>query len=225
MDKQRYTLLVWDKTGGGFAADVGEVRAVTGKPSFGIGCSYDAFYNEAHAIHGYWSYVLITHEMTNLFTGSLVGGGWPRDWWADDRSPFPYMTAVQIELKLVPEIGIHHLQDSHDPLVTMFMNLKDRYGWEMFRKAFQSAIDDGVNWDRFGGNPSALRTNYVAAYLEIGAGDDLSSYLGGLVPSYDHSVVQRILEARRHLKALPEGSAAYRQAHDRFLAGQYDTIH
>ena len=46
----------------------------------GIGVSYDAFFNVVHGIKGYWAYVLITHEMVNLFTGQIVSGGWPVDW-------------------------------------------------------------------------------------------------------------------------------------------------
>jgi hypothetical protein len=220
-----YTLLVYPKTGGGFASNVDEVSSIPGHPKRGIGISYDAFYNVAHSIKAYWAYVLITHEMTNMFTGELVSGGWPRDWWADDKSPFPYMTAVQIELKLVPEIGINHLADSHgDLLIATFMLLKDRYGWEMFRRAFQQAIDDKISWDRFGGNPSELRTNYVAAYLEMGARDDLSPILSPIIPAYNHEIVSRIIAAHRRWQAHPKDSKAFNDARDAFLSGNYKNV-
>ena len=168
--RDKYTLLVMDRPGGGFATgDIGEVRAITGRQSPGIGCSYDAFFGSANGIKGYWAHILITHEMVNNFTGQTVGGGWPVDWWANHRSPFPLMTAVEIEYSLVPKMAVfHEMQGRGDPLVRMFMHLKDQYGWAMFRKAFRAAIDDGINWDAFGGNPSPLRTAYVAAYLQIG---------------------------------------------------------
>ena len=156
--QERYVLLVMPRPGGGFAAgDVGEARAITGKRSPGIGCSYDAFFNTAHGIKAYWAHILITHEMVNLFTGQVVSGGWPVDWWANHRSPFPLMTAVQIEYALVPEMAIFHERDGRkDPLVGMFMHLKDQFGWAMFRKAFRTAIDDRIRWDAFAGNPSEL---------------------------------------------------------------------
>ncbi|HLV80626.1 MAG TPA: hypothetical protein VKT32_10105, partial [Chthonomonadaceae bacterium] len=92
---ERYSLLVYEQTGGGFAAgDIGEAHQLTGKESPGIGVSYDAFSNVAHGIKGYWAHAILTHEMVNLFTGQVVSGGWPVDWWADHRSPFPLMTAV-----------------------------------------------------------------------------------------------------------------------------------
>lgn len=224
--QQRYNLLVWDKTGGGFATgDIGEVHNATGEPSPGIGCSFDAFYNESHGIKGYWAPVLITHEMVNLFTGLIVGGGWPRDWWADDRSPFPLMTSVEIEFQLRPLIAAYHLEESRgDPLVGMFMKMKDRFGWEMFRRAFQLAIDDGINWDRFGGNPSALRTAYVSAYLELGAGTDLAPAMSSLVPNYDHATVLAILSARKKWRSRPADSSLAASDKEAYLSGRYSDV-
>ena len=130
-----------------------------------------------NGIKAYWAHILITHEMVNLFTGQVVSGGWPVDWWANHRSPFPLMTAVEIEYALVPQMAVfHERQGREDPLVGMFMHLKDQFGWAMFRKAFRTAIDDGIHWDAFGGNPSALRTAYVAAYLQIGAPEDIGRH-------------------------------------------------
>ena len=46
--RDRYTLLVMARPGGGFAAgNISEARAITGKESPGIGCSYDAFFGTA----------------------------------------------------------------------------------------------------------------------------------------------------------------------------------
>ena len=156
--KDKYTLLVMARPGGGFAAgDISEARAITRKESPGIGCSYDAFSGTANGIKAYWAHILITHEMVNLFTGQVVSGGWPVDWWANHRSPFPLMTAVEIEYALVPQMAVfHERQGREDPLVGMFLHLKDQFGWAMFRKAFRTAIDDGIQWDAFGANPSAL---------------------------------------------------------------------
>ena len=64
----------------------------------------------------------------------------------------------------------------------MFLQLKDQFGWAMFRKAFRTAIDDGIRWDAFGANPSALRTAYVAAYLQIGAPEDIAAFWGRWSP-------------------------------------------
>jgi hypothetical protein len=220
--KDRYSLLVMERTGGGFAAgDIREVRAITGQESPGIGCAYDAFSNTANGIKAYWAHILITHEMVNLFTGQVVSGGWPVDWWANHRSPFPLMTAVEIEYALVPRMAVfHERQGRKDPLVGMFLQLKDQFGWAMFRKAFRTAIDDGIHWDAFGANPSALRTAYVAAYLQMGAPEDISGILRPLVPGYDAQVVKDIVRARSAWAVLPNESK--RQAlKAAFLKGDY----
>jgi hypothetical protein len=224
--QKKYTLLVMDRPGGGFAAgDIGEVHAITGRTSPGIGCSFDAFFGTAYGIKGYWAHILITHEMVNNFTGQIVGGGWPVDWWANHRSPFPLMTAVQIEYALVPNMAIFHEQQGRsDPLVRMFMHLKDQYGWAMFRKAFRAAIDDGIRWDAFGGNPSALRTAYVAAYLQIGAPEDISRILAPLVPDYDPQTVKDIVAARSKWVALPKNSSQRQTLKKAFLHGDYKAV-
>jgi len=221
-----YALLVMDRPGGGFATgDIGEVRAITGRKSPGIGCAYDAFSGTANGIKGYWAHILITHEMVNVFTGVTVGSGWPVDWWANHRSPFPLMTAVEIEYSLVPKMAVfHEAQGRGDPLVGMFMHLKDQYGWAMFRKAFRAAIDDGIKWDAFGANPSALRTAYVAAYLQIGAPEDISGILGPLVPGYDAQTVKSIVKARSKWVALPEESARRQELKKAFLKGHYKAV-
>ena len=52
--KDRYALLVFHKTGGGFATgDVREVHQVTGTASPGIGVSFDAFFGTANGIKAY----------------------------------------------------------------------------------------------------------------------------------------------------------------------------
>ncbi len=224
--RSKYVLLVMDRPGGGFAAgDISEVRAITHRPSPGIGCSYDAFFGTAYGIKGYWAHILITHEMVNSFTGQIVSGGWPVDWWANHRSPFPLMTAVEIEYSLVPNMAIFHEQQGRtDPLVRMFLQLKDQYGWAMFRKAFRAAIDDGIHWDAFGGNPSALRTAYVAAYLQIGAPEDISGILGPLVPDYDAQAVKDIVKARSKWVALPKKSPKRQELKRAFLKGDYAAV-
>jgi hypothetical protein len=224
--RNKYILLVMDRPGGGFATgDISEVHAITGRPSPGIGCSYDAFSGTANGIKGYWAHILITHEMVNSFTGQIVSGGWPVDWWANHRSPFPLMTAVEIEYALVPNMAVfHERQGREDPLVRMFLHLKDQYGWAMFRKAFRTAIDDGIKWDAFGANPSALRTAYVAAYLQVGAPEGISGILEPLVPGYDTQVVKDIVKARSKLVASPEKSLKRQEWKRAFLKGDYTTV-
>ncbi len=217
-----YALFVYPKPGGGFATgDIGEVHAVTAAPSPGIGCSFDAFFNVANGIKGYWAPVLITHEMVNLFTGNVVSGGWPVDWWADHVSPFPLMTAVQIEDQLRPDVAVFHAQQLSGPLEKMFVRLKDQFGWSLFRRAFSYAKADGINWDSIGENPSSLRTNYVCAYLQLGAPEDLRPYFQGVVPGFKADDMDDILAARRAMNRLAENDPARADLRDAFLHGRY----
>jgi hypothetical protein len=103
----------------------------------------------------------------------------------------------------------------------MFLELKDQYGWAMFRKAFRTAVEDGIRWDAIGANPSALRTAYVAAYLQIGAPEDISGILGPLVPGYDARAVADIVRARSRWSALPAGSPRREALKASFLKGDY----
>ncbi len=218
----KYALLIYEKTGGGFATgNIGEVSAITKKSAPGIGVSYDAFFNSANGIKGYWAYVLITHEMVNLFTGQIVSGGWPLDWWANHRSPFPLMTAVQIEYTLIPKVAIHHNQQTNDPFVQMFVQLKTKYGWHMFRSAFQKAIDDKMDWSKLGPNPGFLLTNYVCAYLQLGAPEPIAKLLSPVVPNFNQKIMDDILAAHKNWKSQRVGTPKEISMGNSFRAGDY----
>jgi hypothetical protein len=221
LPREKYALFVRPVTGGAFAAaDIGEIHNITGKRATGIGVCYDAFFNDFEGIKGGWGYILITHEMVNCFTGEMIPGGWPVDWWADHISPFPLMTAVQIESALVPAVAVRHGKQQDNPLGRMFLRLKEKFGWDLFRLAFAAAIEDGIDWSRFGPNPGALRTNMVCAYLQLGAPVDLTPYLKGVVPNFDAGAVAKIIERRERWRAIPESDPARAQLKDAYLHGE-----
>jgi hypothetical protein len=224
--KAQFALVVWPKTGGAFATgDIADIHDVAPPgPQPGIAVSYDAFYNVAQGIKGWWAYVLITHEMVNLLTGQIVSGGWPIDWWADHKSPFPKMTAVQVEFALRPDIAVGHAAQLTEPLDRMFVRLKDEYGWALFRRAFRAAVDDGIHWDRLGPNPSPQLTNYVCAYLQMSAPEDLEPILKGVVPDYDRQTVARIMAARRKWRALAAADPRRPEVTESYLTGKYEAV-
>ncbi len=175
--------------GAGFAGfatgDIAEIRAITGRRSPGIGVVYDAFVNEAYGIRGYWAYVLIAHEATNLFTGEGVTGGWP---WADGTeiwgrgSPFPYAVAVlvtrQLGLEQVSATHYRILNPRDRPYVDLFIEIVSERGWDAIRRMFRLMIEDGVRLDAEG--PIArepLKSHYVFLYLSLGYGADLADKL------------------------------------------------
>jgi len=88
-------------------------------------------------------------------------------------------------------------------------------------------------WDKTGGgfaaatsarhaaNPSPLRTAYVAAYLEIGAPEDISAVLAAQVPGYDAAKVRGILRARQTWTALPANTPRRTTLQAAYLNGDY----
>ena len=120
-------------------------------------------------VPGFWAYLLTLHESINVFSG-LLSGGWPSDWWADHRSPFPsamdieFMRAIaQSEAPLDPAtksalLAAAQAQEerftnpsrprSYDPQVVLYLNLfRDFGGFNGFANSFQYAIgEDHLQW-------------------------------------------------------------------------------
>ena len=222
-----YDLLINPEKGGGFAAgDIGEIHAVTQQTSPGIAVSFDAYSGTAFNIKGFWAYAIGTHETVNLMTGQCLSAGWPRDWWADDKSPFPGMTAVTIE----SEIGKKDISAAHDvsfnkadKSYAMMKALRARYGWSIFQKMFAMVKADGIQWDKIdlGNNPSAILTAYVTAYITLGSGDPLdrisADFFEEGVPGFSKAMTAQILFARDNWKN--HGGDC-----DAFLSGHYLSV-
>jgi len=163
----------------------------------GVAVTGDAFYNDFAGVSGFWGYLLVLHEFVNQWTG-LVTGGWPTDWWADHRSPFPNSMDEQI-LRSLGETGAADAQHArfadpssgdYDAQVVMFNELFDAHGFEGLRRTFELVRGDHLSWFDLrdppafteqtpfvSGNPSVLLSNYVGAYLSLGAGEDVTARL------------------------------------------------
>ena len=198
----RLYLMVDQQTGGGFAANyISEI----GKGP-GIGIAYDAWYN-IYSRSDVWSTELIAHEMTNVFTGQIVGG-WPIDWWADDRSPFPYAIKIMVEQNLGHSDASDASLYSADALTRMFLQFMSTYGSDIYSQVLQAIESDG--WSQwFGPNPSLLLSEYVAAYLSIGTGTNLADQINtnlqitGIPYQLDRDTVQNIWDYRQYLQQFP----------------------
>jgi hypothetical protein len=182
----------------------------------GVKVTGDAFYNVytfkddanvSHDVPGFWGYLLTLHESINVWSGAF-SQGWPTDWWADHRSPFPNsmdyrimntIGAAQSNPVLLDAAQAQHLRmgvagkSGYDPEVGMFDGFYDTYGgYPAFARAFKLVKDDGMKWDKLGANPSVLRTEYVIAYLQLGFGTatDLtkSKFVASSIGKLDTSV-------------------------------------
>jgi hypothetical protein len=181
-----------------YTIEVGQSDGIAHTPSnFGPGVRVtgDAFWNEFGGVQGYWGYLLTLHEFVNQWTG-LVTGGWPTDWWADHRSPFPnamdYRVFDDLGYPAVAEVHRNRFivpgTDGYDEQVVLFgetlFNLPN-FGFEGYSRSFALIQADQMSWNKlrdppnyqeqtqFGsGNPSGLLSEYIIAYLSLGAGSD-----------------------------------------------------
>jgi MYXO-CTERM domain-containing protein len=161
----------------------------------GVNVSGDAFYNVAYNVKGFYGYLLVVHEFVNQWTGlAISGGGWPTDWWANHRSPFPNA----MDPILLAELGQNAAAkaqlarfvpggDSADVQVPMFSNIFSQCGgWPMLQTFFATLKADGMQWGNLrdppdfnnqtmfvSGNPSPLLANFVVAYMNLAAAADL----------------------------------------------------
>lgn len=119
------------------------------------------------------------------------------------------------------------------PLVDLFYNrLYGEFGAGIFRTALAGMRNDQIALSKIGGNPSVLRTDYVAAYLSLGAGQNIASLLsnvgvGKKPPHYtgywpgDYAVlpqtIQDIMTARANLQALSRNDPHW----DSYINGDY----
>jgi hypothetical protein len=147
-----------------------------------IGIGYQVFGNVPD-----WPWVVIPHETANMFTGEGISGGWPTDWWADGRSPFPAMVGVQVEKAYNLQYwSAHDAADNQDPAYRMFRDeLFGKYGWELFQNMFLLMRADAVNLANVNSEYQSpnwyslhyLKSHTVAYYMSRAAGVDLSATL------------------------------------------------
>jgi hypothetical protein len=179
-----YTFEAGPQTGG----------AHTGSECCGLGVTVtgDAFYGDAYGATGFWGYLLSLHEMINDWTGQ-VSSGWPTDFWADHVSAFPNSMDWHIMQTLGAQLNDANLTaaatgqkarfypggDSVDPRVPMFDSIfaLPGMGYSGFSHIFGYVSGDKLDWDSVaqnnGANPDQRRTEYVIAYLSLGARQSL----------------------------------------------------
>jgi hypothetical protein len=237
-DKMNFRItFVLDTPGGGYASG----------HEFGI--ADDAFWNYNYNLKGWWAYQLMAHEFGNLYTGNTLSGGWPCDWWADHgacpsvpgfESPAPMSFAnsalQQINWQASSNVSQNfYNENKNDVLFIMFRDkLIGKYGIGMFKTAFNAARQDSMDWTKIdnGINPGALLTNYVAAYLTIGAGTDLSpifneyankSYPSGMV-GFDGKVMNDMIAARNLIYNATTQGKDVAAAWNAYRTGKYQDV-
>jgi hypothetical protein len=154
----------------------------------------DAYYNPFNdpvtdaVITGFWGYLLTLHEAINVYTG-LVSGGWPTDWWADDRSPFPNAFDYEIMQAIGTAQNDNNLllsataqknrfdnqsqnPSGYDAEVAMFINFWTQFctgspcsGFPAYSNAFKLVIEDGISWPNVAADSNYSGDNDYSAQL------------------------------------------------------------
>jgi hypothetical protein len=178
-----------------FEASVPNGSAHTGSEccNLGVTVTGDAFYNDAYNAKGFWGYLLSLHETINDWTGQVTSG-WPTDFWADHVSAFPNSMDWHIMETLGKKDNDNNLVtasagqkarfypggDSVDPRVGMFDQIYDlpNYGYDGLSRVFGFIENDKISLDNLGvPNPDKKRTEYVIAFLSLGAGKPVTSIM------------------------------------------------
>ena len=141
-----------------------------------------------------YCYGIITHELCNLFTGECVAAGWPTEWWANHRSPFPTMLANEVMRVLITKY-YRMWGDYNDPLVLMFERLYKTYPG-MFSRMFKKMRELGVSLARYS---DPVLSHVVYYFMFFGAQKALGKYfVSPPMPMIDLRAFQD-LEARFQL--------------------------
>lgn len=152
-----------------------------------------------------WVRGVIIGEVVNVATG-VIASEWPRDWWVNGVWYYPGMVVVDVLAEVEGAAASQKWEnDEHYPTYPtylLFKRLKDENGWEYYQDLFDMVDEDNMNWSRsgFGENPSAIRTNYVIAYMSLILGENMvDAFHDAGVDDADRDVIQAIMEVRQRL--------------------------
>lgn len=124
---------------------------------------------------------ILTHELVNLFVAHYAGaGGFPPDWWANGRSPFPVYLAALVTNKLGEKETAQWLdkldRDRSDQ--NFIWALHDKHGFAVFAKCFKLLRSDGIDLGKIGEPwpaPDERRAAWTLTYLSEAAGENLAA--------------------------------------------------
>ncbi len=150
-----------------------------------------------------WVRGVVIGEVVNGVTGA-VSAEWPRDWWADTAWYFPGFVTVDVMKDVVPSHATKWESEEKYPtypVYVLYKALLAEQGWTVYQKLFALVKTDKIDWSKIGANPSAIKTNYVVAYLSLAAGMNLGTRFQGARVATDPAIVQAIMDTRAKLAA------------------------
>ena len=171
-----------------------------------------------------WIRGVVIGEVVNGVTGA-VSSEWPRDWWADTAWYFPGFVTVDVLKDVVPAHAEKWERDEKYPtypVYQLYKGLLAEQGWAVYQKLFSLVKMDGISWDKIGANPSAIKTNYVIAYLSVAAGQNLGErFRAARVAAADPEIIQSVMDARAKLVGAAGAGMNVTSRWARFRAGDH----
>ncbi len=109
--------------------------------------------------------LVVPHELVNLMTGGCVTGGWPREWWADDKSPFPRFVATTFmrtqgyaaEADAASDVDV-----ANGPTFQLHKTIVESFSWTPYKEMFALFRQLKIN---LGAYSEPLKSAVIAASL------------------------------------------------------------
>ena len=123
---------------------------------------------------------IMIHELVNLLNSYYGCNGYPSDWWANGRSPYPEYISVLIMQKLgykqeaLWRKNVHKDKNDHK----FYWALDKQYGTVLFKKFFQLIKQYNIHLDKIGKpwpHPDKKRTLMTLSLLSIAANKNLAN--------------------------------------------------
>jgi hypothetical protein len=178
-----------------------------------------------------WTRGVIIGEFANHAAANGSSGCQPVDWWVDHVWYFPDMVVVSVLAETMDSAVARRWEQNMDcsdklnvPLYRAFKDILIRRGWAAYQNAFKAIRDDSISFCSHFTNPSALLTNYMLAYLSLGAGENVAeAFRVAGASGADSGIVAKILSARKSLHDCPD-SAGGTAAREAYLSGNYQAV-
>ncbi len=173
-----------------------------------------------------WIRGVVLGEVVNAVTGTY-SDNWPSDWWVNSVWYFPGFIAVDVLREVSgPERSLKWETDEKYrtyPIYNLFVSLKNEKTFSLYQTFFASVTKDQMAWAQIGANPSAIKTNYVIAYMSMAYGMNLGDrfLMTGKAPGTNTVTIQAIMDAHAKLVSADAQGKATTSNWSKFRKGDY----
>jgi hypothetical protein len=175
-----------------------------------------------------WIRGVVLGEVTNAWVGQVCDN-WPSDWWVDGVWYFPGFVVVEVMKEVTDEMTATswEVREKYPtyPMYRLFRELLMEKDWKGYQDFFASIKADKMQWGQIGANPSAIKTNYIVAYMSLTHGTNLASrFITAKAAGTDATVVQGIMDARKAITDAEGAGKSTTAAWSAFRKGNYQMV-